>query len=188
MSDRTAPSSARTAWFYELIWPHAPTLVRVARCLTHQDADADDLVQEAMLKAFNGLERLHDPAGARAWLLTILRRCHLDRSRKRGNNLQSLVMEPAAPEAHDERHGTDVAALMDCFSDKQVIAALRRLPDEMRWTLLLVDVEQLTEAEAAQVICVPVGTVKSRLHRGRRALFESLRPLAVSLRLAAAEA
>jgi RNA polymerase sigma-70 factor, ECF subfamily len=68
--------------------------------------------------------------------------------------------------------------LLEAFSDAQVIEALLELPEEMRWTLLLVDVEGLSLSEAAQVMAVPEGTVKSRCHRGRSLLRATLLPLA----------
>ncbi len=72
---------------------------------------------------------------------------------------------------------------MAAFTDAQVIEALWALPEEIRWTLLLVDVEQLDVREAAEVLEVPVGTIKSRSHRGRRMLRERLLPLAREMRI-----
>jgi RNA polymerase sigma-70 factor (ECF subfamily) len=88
---------------------------------------------------------------------------------------------PAGVDGHpawDDPH-----ALLQRFSDRHMIQALQCLPEEIRWTLLLVDVEGIDHAEAAAILGVPVGTVKSRAHRGRRMLREALLPLAKELRL-----
>ena len=178
--------SDRTAGFYQLVWPHAALVLRVARILTHSDADAEDLSQETMLKAFRGLDSLHDAGGVKHWLLTILRNCRIDRARAREPELsyEAAELEPEAPPESDHVHSTDPGELLESFSDQEMIHALRRLPEEIRWTLLLVDVEGLNDAHAARLLAVPVGTIKSRLHRGRRMLYQSLRPAAKRLRLA----
>jgi len=179
--------SERKAQFYRLVWPHAAAVLRVARILTHRDADAEDLSQETMLKAFNALESLREGVNIKPWLLSILRNCHIDRTRA-SKPMLSIDAEEFDPQAKTEAdpapaHG-DVEALLESFSDDQVIAALRQLPDAIRWTLLLADVEGLDDAEAAAMLNVPAGTIKSRLHRGRRMLYQSLLPLAKTLRLA----
>ena len=74
-------------------------------------------------------------------------------------------------------------AVLQGFGDAQIIEALKQLPEEIRWSLLLVDVEQLDQTEAARVLDVPVGTIKSRLHRGRAMLRAALSPLARQMRL-----
>src|SRR5262245_56811401 len=90
--------------FYAEIWPHAAVILRAAQFLTHNDAEADDLVQEVMLKAFRHIEQLHDPSGAKAWLMTILRNARLDRIRALGKaakdiSLNDLAADPAASES-----------------------------------------------------------------------------------------
>jgi RNA polymerase sigma-70 factor (ECF subfamily) len=183
----TSSHSERKAQFYRLVWPHAGAVLRVARILTHRDSDADDLSQETMLKAFNAMESLREGVSAKSWLLSILRNCHIDRTRVTKPML-SIDAEELDPQAKIESEPgpahRDVEALLDSFSDEQVIAALRQLPEAIRWTLLLTDVEGLDDAEVAALLNVPAGTIKSRLHRGRRMLYQSLLPLAKTLRLA----
>ena len=187
---RLSTDKERTARFYELVWPHASAVLRVARMLTHSHADAEDLSQEAMLKSFKAIDSLHDPEDARPWLLAILRHCHIDRARRRKPtaSYEGLEMDLPAPAEPEAVHGTDAEALLESFSDEEMIGALRRVPSDIRWTLLLVDVEGLAAAEASRVLSVPAGTVKSRLHRGRGMLFELLRPHASRLRLTGAAA
>ncbi len=162
--------------FYELAWPHMDAVLRTAQCLTRCSADAEDLAQETMIKAFKAIATILDDTKAKAWLMTILRRARIDqiRSTKDESSLDQLELEPtrtdATPESNADAfyHGPD--ELLNSLSDDEVICALRELPKVMRWTLLLVDVEEMDQAEVAAVLGIPVGTVKSRLHRGRAIL------------------
>jgi RNA polymerase sigma-70 factor (ECF subfamily) len=180
-----------TKRFYAEVWPHAATVLRTALYLTHDQAEADDLSQEVMLKAFRHLDQLQVGTDAKAWLMTILRHTRIDRIRaaaahERDVSLQDLASEPAgmaaAAEAADEFWNEPEAVLQE-FSDQQVIEALKKLPEEIRWTLLLVDVEGMDQADAATILGVPVGTIKSRAHRGRGMLREALTPLAREIRM-----
>jgi RNA polymerase sigma-70 factor (ECF subfamily) len=167
--------------FYDELWPHLPAVVRVAQILCGRGhaADAEDLAQETMLKAYRSIGQLRPGSEARAWLLTILRHARTDRVRAASAtagtvSLSDLPQEPAGARESvgpDRRAVVeDPDALLEAFSDAEIIAALGRLPEEIRWTLLLVDVEGMDHAEAAAVLDVPVGTIKSRAHRGRRML------------------
>ena len=180
--------SDQTARFYRLVWPHASVLLRYARVLTHRQAEAEDLSQETLLKAFKSLDSLHDESGIKAWLLTILRNCHIDRTRSHARKMEisydAMEVELPAPQRLEHVQSTDPESLLNEFSDEEMIEALRKLPDEIRWTLLLVDIEGMPDADAAVLLGVPLGTVKSRLHRGRKMLYQSLLPMAKGLRLA----
>lgn len=174
-----------------LFWPHRDVVVRTARTLMHDQAEADDLAQETMLKAFRAIDRFEAGTDAQAWLLTILRNSRVDRLRsKSAHGAVSLGALVADREAEPEEFGThrgaisaDPDVLLEQFSDTEVIAALQALPEEMRWTLLLIDVEGLDHADAAQILQVPVGTIKSRAHRGRLMLRDRLERRARDLRL-----
>ena len=173
-----------TEAFYESIWPHRADVLRFARFLTRDVTLADDVAQEALLKAFKAVDALEQGANVRSWLLKIVRNTWLDRVRheahRRESSLEQLAIEPAADEEVStwNGQGEDLGQLLEAFSDAQVIEALLELPEEMRWTLLLVDVEGLSLAEAAEIMDVPEGTVKSRCHRGRSLLRSLLLPLA----------
>ena len=185
-----------TRRFYEVAWPLREDVLRTARILVGNVAEAEDLAQDTLLKAFRFLDRFEPGtdrrASARAWLLAILRNTRIDRLRAAASSvgqvsLDALAREPAAPAqsvavAAGEGE-SDPAAILSAFGDAEIIAALQDLPEEIRWTLLLVDVEQIDQKEAAAVLEVPVGTVKSRLHRGRAMLREALLPHARDLRL-----
>ena len=178
--DRDSASDA----FYERIWPHRADVLRFARFLTRDATIADDVAQESLLKAFRAVEDLDAGANVRSWLLKIVRNSWVDRMRheghRRDSSLEALSNELAAEEEVStwNGQGEDLGQLLEAFSDAQVIEALLELPAEMRWTLLLVDVEGLSLADAGEIMAVPEGTVKSRCHRGRGLLRSMLLPLA----------
>ena len=182
-----ANTNPATRRFYELVWPHRVTVLRVAKILAGSEADAEDLAQEALLKALRALGTLRDESDVRAWLLTILRHARVDQLRSTGRStgtlsLHHLEVDPAQPGGNGPLHGGEAweqpEEILNGFSDQQVIDALQKLPEETRLTLLLVDVEQLDHREAAAVLQVAVGTIKSRTHRGRAMLRELLSPVA----------
>jgi RNA polymerase sigma-70 factor (ECF subfamily) len=178
--------------FYALVWPHRADVLRVARFLSRSHTTAEDLSQETLLKAFRAVDRLEAGLGVKTWLLQILRNTWLDRlrvtaGRPAEKSLTELSVDAESavlPEGAMSETWGDPDAVLAAFSDQQVIDALHDLPDEIRWSLLLVEVEGLSVQEAAEVLDVPAGTIKSRTHRGRRMLREKLLPLARELRLA----
>lgn len=180
----------QTRRFYQLVWPFRADVLRVAQFLSRNRATAEDLTQETLLKAFRGIDRLKAGPGVRAWLMQILRNTWLDRVRSTAARPSEVSLnegfadiearDTSAPDAMET--WSDPKAVLEAFSDDQVIDALQELPEEIRWTLLLVDVEGLSLQEAAEVLNVPTGTIKSRGHRGRRMLREKLLPLARELK------
>jgi RNA polymerase sigma-70 factor (ECF subfamily) len=178
-----------TQRFYAEVWPHAATVLRTAHYLTRDGAEADDLAQEVMLKAFRHLDQLVEGTDAKAWLMTILRRTRIDRIRAAAAHVRDVSLEHLGAEPAAQTGGpvddvwSEPEAVLQEFSDRHVIDALKKLPEEICWTLLLVDVEGMDHAQAASILDVPVGTIKSRAHRGRTMLRESLTPLARELRM-----
>ena len=175
----------RKSRFYRLLWPHVDGVVRTARLLCAHDADGDDLAQETLLKAFRSIDSLRSDGRAKAWLMAILRNAHVDRVRSAPTGLLSLeglgtgVYDATAAASGDADFGAPGGtpeSLLEGFSDRQLILALRSLPRPIRWTLLLVDVQGMDDRDAASVLDVPVGTVKSRAHRGRAMLRAALSP------------
>jgi RNA polymerase sigma-70 factor (ECF subfamily) len=175
--------------FYDLVWPYRADVLRVARFLCHDHSVADDLAQETLLKAFRAIGGVEASGGnLKAWLLVILRNTWKDwlRRHRPDESLETLEEEPqidAVDDAPPAEFWKDPQALIDAFSDQQVIDALKALPQEIRWTLLLVDVEGVSVQEAADILAVPVGTIKSRAHRGRAMLRKLLLPLEGQQRL-----
>ena len=175
-----------TKRFYDELWPHRATVLRAARYFCRSDSDADDLAQETFLKAFSSIDRFAAGSNAKAWLMTILRHAHIDRLRLRESSevsVDAMDTEVADERPHEESEWQNPEQAMEVFSDSEMITALKSLPRDICWTLLLVDVEQMNDDDAAAVLNVPKGTVKSRLHRGRRMLRAALLPLARDRRM-----
>ncbi len=145
--------------------PEIEVLLRVARALTRNDADAEDLVQDTLIRAHNGIEHF-DGRHPRAWLLTILRNANINRNRRRRPELlrdPDLTFDRMGRAAGPEQ--TD--AFVDLELDAELVRALDRLAEPFRLVIDLVDIQGLSYAEAAQALGIPPGTVMSRLHRAR---------------------
>jgi RNA polymerase sigma-70 factor, ECF subfamily len=168
-----------TGGFEELALPHLKALFRLASRLTGDAAAAEDLVQETYLKALQSFSSLRDPARVRPWLFQILSRLVTDRHRTSGREVAvgdsedldrfSLYDRIADedPFPYSDRLHDDFLAQ---FKDEDVRQALLRLPEIHRVPLVLVYVEEMSYRELAEVLACPIGTVMSRLHRGRKAL------------------
>lgn len=149
-------------------------LRRIAYAWTHDAGLADDLAQSAIEKALRAGSQLREAASARAWLLRILANCLRDhlRARREHVDLESLEEVLVAPgDTPEEAHARSELA-------SRVREAVARLPLGQRQVVTLVDLEELSYAQAGEVLGVPVGTVMSRLCRARRALRELLDPAA----------
>ncbi|TVP62351.1 MAG: sigma-70 family RNA polymerase sigma factor [Nitriliruptor sp.] len=158
------PTDAR---FREQVLPELEVLYRVARRLTGSNSDAEDLVQDTLLKAFRAFDRF-DGRYLRAWLLTIMRNHHRNQLRKRRPDLLDDEVAQRLP-GHGQdarRDGVDERAFHDDL-DPVVREALKSLSPKHRSVIALVDLDGLTYREAAELLGVPVGTVMSRLHRAR---------------------
>ncbi|MGH9151267.1 MAG: sigma-70 family RNA polymerase sigma factor [Acidimicrobiales bacterium] len=147
--------------------PEIDVLLRVARTLVPRPADAEDLVQDTLLRAYRSIDGF-DGRHARAWLLTIMRNTQINRTRRRRPD---LLDDPDAAAQRgddgDERLWSPEAMVVGATFDAVVVDALDALPDRFRQVVELVDIDGLTYGEAAGAIGVPVGTVMSRLHRAR---------------------
>jgi RNA polymerase sigma-70 factor, ECF subfamily len=162
------PNETREDRFREQVLSELEVLYRVARRLTRTATEAEDLVQDALLRAYRGFDGF-DGRYPRAWLLTILRNTHYNRLRKRRPDLLDDEVAGRLPArgADGRQDGTPEQALHDHF-DPLVRDALASLSANHRAVIALVDLDGLSYQEAADVIGVPVGTVMSRLHRARR--------------------
>ncbi len=147
-----------------------PRLRRFARALTGQAADADDVVQVALERALVRAEQFKPGTRLDAWLYAIVRNAWIDEARARTRRAKVF-----APAELGERVGSDGAAQMHAkLEANDVWAAMRSLPDEQREAVALVCVEGLAYREAAAALGVPIGTLTSRLARGREALQQML--------------
>jgi RNA polymerase sigma-70 factor, ECF subfamily len=167
-SVRQVPDQTREDRFREQVLSELEVLYRVSRRLTRTPTEAEDLVQDALLRAYRGFDGF-DGRYPRAWLLTILRNTHYNRLRKRQPDLldDEVAQRLPAEGADGRQDGTPERAFHDDF-DPLVRAALAALSANHRAVIALVDLDGLSYQEAADVIGVPVGTIMSRLHRARR--------------------
>jgi RNA polymerase sigma-70 factor, ECF subfamily len=153
------------------------SLYRAALRLTRVPADAEDLVQETYLKAFRSANRFQPGTNLKAWLFTILHNTARNRARDRARaavTFDSETVERAADATHDGFVETPETLLVRNTLDPDLQAAVDALPDAFRQAVWLRDVEEFSYAEIAEMLQVPVGTVMSRISRGRRMLFERL--------------
>ncbi len=163
--------------FRDVVEPEIEVMLRVARSITGNDADAEDLVQESLVRAFRGLDRF-DGRYPRAWLLTIVRNTNANMHRRR----RPITVDDWEL-IHTSRPAfgtTEAPAAEDVFVNEELDAALHEavvaLDPKFRSALVLVDVHDLSYAEAAAVLDVPVGTVMSRLSRARQRIRTALGP------------
>jgi RNA polymerase sigma-70 factor (ECF subfamily) len=159
--------------FDQTALPHLDSVYRAAVAVCGRRDEAEDLTQMTFVKALERFDTLQPGTNCKAWLFQIMRNAWIDqlRHRKVGGNAvpieEDLVATPPRPE---QTVWSDAEDLLENFSDEQVIDALRRLPEEQRLTLFLIDVEQLDQQEVAEITGVAVGTVKSRTSRARNEL------------------
>lgn len=169
---RVARTESDEQAFERFVIPEIEVLLRVARSMTRDHAEAEDLVQDTLIRAYQGIGRF-DGRYPRAWLLTILRNTHINRNRKRRPELlrdQDATFQRLESDVGSER----ADALVDQELDAEIVGALDELSDGFRRAVELVDIDGLTYAEAAEVVGVPVGTVMSRLHRARKKIRDRL--------------
>ncbi len=162
--------------FMAHVFVHAEGLYRYALRLTGQPQSAEDLVQDALARAFDAFERLRPNTNHRAWVFTILRNAFISTQRRLGREQEledpTILPDDDAPTALDRlahagdgyRHG---------FED-EVLAALQALSEQQRTAVVLCDVEGMSYEDIAAVMACPVGTVRSRIHHARRRLREVL--------------
>jgi RNA polymerase sigma-70 factor (ECF subfamily) len=187
---------ADQARFADLAMEHMSSLYSAAMRMTRNPADAEDLVQETYLKAYRGFGGFAEGTNLKAWLYRILTNTYINSYRAKQRRpdetdldevedlylyrrLGGLEAARASRSAEDE--------LLDLFTEAEVKAAIEELPEGFRIAVLLADVEGFSYKEIAEIMDIPIGTVMSRLHRGRKALEKLLYDFAVSHRLADAE-
>lgn len=176
--------------FAEEALPWMDAVYRFSLRLTAGDRHkAEDLTQETFLRAYRHWHTYTPGTSCRSWLFTICRNSFLRSEERRGRRREVLDSELdvdveaiSAVEAFAEIRSADPErAFFDSFVDEEVMAAVSRLPDEFREAVVLSDLEGLGYHEIATVLEVPLGTVKSRLYRGRRLLAQALRDYAVDM-------
>ena len=174
MSDAGAGAPSSQAEFERMVLPHLEAMVRLARFLLRgKRADADDLVQDAVLRAFEAFPRFQPGTNFRAWLFRILRNAYVDLLRRKGRQVE--FAEPDAGLQENSRAVEEFRAeAVRQRTEADLEAALADLPAELKTALLLVDGEGMRYDEVAEIMDCPIGTIRSRLHRGRRLLRQRL--------------
>lgn len=160
--------------FQRFVVPEIDVLYRVARSITRNPTDAEDLVQDTLLRAYRAVGRF-DGRHPRAWLLTIMRNAQINRVRRKRPELlrdPDTAMERLADESADNNDPGQL--VVDSGYDAAVERAFGQLPEKFRCVVELVDIQGLSYQEAADVLGIPVGTVMSRLHRARNRIRRQL--------------
>ncbi|MEE9219357.1 MAG: sigma-70 family RNA polymerase sigma factor [Acidobacteriota bacterium] len=171
-----SPEERREAFEKEAL-PHMDAMYALALRLTRQPRDAEDVVQETYLRAFRFFEQWEPDTNIRAWLFTILRNAFINRYRRKAAAPDSVdfdkieeTYESLIQDTVLRGHRNPEQLLLDSTVDSEVREALERLPGEYREVVWLATVEEFSYKEIARVLSIPIGTVMSRLHRGRRLL------------------
>lgn len=159
--------------FEEVFLPHLDAAYNLARWLTRNEDDAEDLVQEAYLRAFTSFHGFHGTDG-RPWLLTIVRNTFYTWSKRDRYLERSFDFEEAVYVCESDAPDPETAQMMR-YQKQLVTAAIERLPLEFREVIILRELEELSYKQIAEVIGIPIGTVMSRLARARNKLRSFLR-------------
>jgi RNA polymerase sigma-70 factor (ECF subfamily) len=164
--------------FEAFVVPHLRTLMRLARRLVREEAEAEDLVQETCLKAFRGFHQFRPGSNGKAWLVTILLNAARDRMRKASHTPPVLSFDEIAEFVRLRHQGPLPEEVTTQANLRRVVRlAIDDLPPDFRVVVLLADVEGFRYKEIADMIGCPIGTVMSRLYRGRRLLQTTLQAL-----------
>jgi RNA polymerase sigma-70 factor, ECF subfamily len=180
---------ADQATFAEQAMQHMGSLYSAALRMTRNTADAEDLVQETYLRAYRGFGGFEEGTNLKAWLYRILTNTFINSYRARKRRPEEQDLDDVEDLYLYRRLGGLEAAslgrsaedeLLDWFTDTEVKEALESLPEQFRLAVLLADVEGFSYKEIADILDIPIGTVMSRLHRGRRGLQKRLWEFAFS--------
>ncbi len=174
---------ADQARFADLAMEHMGSLYTAALRMTRNRADAEDLVQETYLKAYRAFHTFEEGTNLKAWLYRILTNTYINAYRaKKRRPEQAEVEDVEDLYLYHRLGGLEAAAsghsaeeeVLDHFTESEVKEAIEALPEQFRVAVLLADVEGFSYKEIAEILDIPIGTVMSRLHRGRRALQKAL--------------
>lgn len=163
--------------------PHMEALYNFAVRMTMDQAEAEDLVQETYLKAYRFFDKFEPGTNCKAWLFRIMKNSYINRYRKARKAPQTVDYSTVEEFCHTiSAEGFDAGnpAPFEHLLDDEVTIAIEQLPEDFRTAVILCDIEGFTYEEIAEFADCPVGTVRSRLHRGRRLLRDALLEYAAS--------
>lgn len=176
MTERLPADESRlAATFKSEALPHIDRLFRLAMWFERDRQEAEDLVQDTLVQALRSFHRYTPGTNCRAWLVTILH--HVRSNRRRAAHRRREVQDVDDGIAE---HVAFVPAVPQTLTDEEMLAALRGVPEPYQDIILLCDVEEMTYKEIAAALAIPIGTVMSRLHRGRAALRKQLEAAAAA--------
>lgn len=182
MTPTQSPNHQR---FQEEMVPHMDLLYNYALYLTSDKEEANDLLQETFLKAYRFFEKFEHGTNAKAWLYRIMRNTHINEYRrvKRQPNLveydEQVSSYQMVPGEISDRRDLSEVDVKDIFGD-EIAGAIGTLPEKFKSVIVLRDIEELPYEEIAESLDIPIGTVRSRLHRARAILFDRLKRYATS--------
>jgi RNA polymerase sigma factor (sigma-70 family) len=186
-SETSYSDNERNDIFKREFMPHINSMYNFAFRLTMDEDDANDLVQDTYLKAFRFISSFERGTNAKAWLFRILKNSFINDYRKRSKepskvDYQEVETTYNSEEAAEVDHTTDlrIETVQDMIGD-EVATALNSLPVDFRTVIILCDIEGFTYEEMAKILDIPIGTVRSRLHRARNLLKDKLRTYAASM-------
>ena len=180
ISVSTEPILDKEQLFEDELLPHADALYNFAYHLTYNEEDANDLVQDTLMKAFRFIGSYEKGTNAKAWLFKILKNSFINEYRKKAKQPNKVDYEDivAYQDADEDRGGVVFDLREDIFDGMmgdEITMALNSLPVDFKTAILLCDIEGFTYEEISKIIDIPIGTVRSRLHRARNMLKESLK-------------
>jgi len=174
------------AEFERVALPHLTPVYTAAFYLTKNEAEAEDLTQETYLRAFRFFDKFEPGTNSKAWLLAILRNLFINRYRQKNREPEMVdwekidqAYETIVDQGQTTEKGNPEKLFFSQLMDHEVEQALKELPEGFRTAVVLVDVEELSYEEAARVMDCAIGTVRSRLSRGRRMLQVALKDYAL---------
>lgn len=169
--------------FEKEFMPHADALYNFAYQLSYNDDDANDLVQETYMKAFRFIDSYQEGTNSKAWLFKILKNIFINEYRRKKREPEKIDYDDVITFSDEDDDNS--AAYFDLREDMfdnmlgdEITNALNKLPIEFKTVILLCDIEGFTYEEIAKIIDIPIGTVRSRLHRARNMLKQLLKDYA----------
>ncbi len=182
----TNNKQARDSTFHEEFFPYADALYNFAYHLTYNEEEANDLVQETFMKAYRFIDSYQKGTNSKAWLFKILKNAFINNYRKKSRQPNQVDFEDIVSyhDSDSEKFRGSVDLRQEIFQGMlgdEISNSLNSLPVDFKTVILLCDIEGFTYEEISKIVDIPIGTVRSRLHRARNLLKEKLKDYASTL-------